>query len=1202
MTPQFPSIQSFFKSEMSIPRQSSTTPYDSGDGFTAAELEMALHPAPRSWEPRKQYHSLQIDELYPGPQYVTVTGRVVNLYDPQKPSQLPYGCSRALVRDDTGVLLVRFWYAKINYQLCLGQLVKIWTTNISLVESGGGALSIQSAIHSTTLHPERDANCHFEVDNNRENTTLLRKPLGYDEGEQLAGLMTLKNYFDGGHEVIGSKVLLCVKSIGSRKQVTTKKGIELELLNVIVFDDTQDAMLSLCGGLTASAASWETGHTLLLLSNPDFRIEKRLILCVNFVTQVDVDPDMKDAHWLRAFAKRLNMKEAINIPFPDGASVLRTLPSIGTLIDETGAISSGKLVLSTEAWEQLLGRTAGQLARTDAQELKEGVLWTVIAIHGLGGDAFTTWTDQDGHMWLRDTLPRNLPHSKIWTYGYDSAVAWSGSVSGIQDFARDLLERLLGIQTAAGQPERPQIFICHSLGGIVIKRALVSASALPVYDPVRRNVKAIIFMGTPHKGSRLSSYLTPLSRIINALIPTSPIRSDLIGNLQVLSRTLSEITELSVQALNEISVVSFYEQKRLKGVNSLVVEPASAILGNERAIPINADHRSMVRFSPLEPEKYRPVKNVLKGIVGKIEADTTSDSKTLEYLQKLHCIDYENLLTESTQPYTGTGTWLFESQPFRHWATEARSSMCLVRGHAGFGKTVIARSIVENSKLRTDRVVDLAPFGTSVVLHYFFRNDKPETVSQLSLLRSLLHQLLLAFPNVWSTIEYHHNKTVGASAALRGEFEYRSEWLWNALEDVLGLQTSEHALLVLDGLDEADAWEASSILKELLNMTRSLNESLRRARIKILVFSRPNYDIEKQCSGKHVTLLEMGRDQTLDDLRTFVSAIVPDYGRENHFPESAISKIQDRILIGANGMFLWAHLAWEHFKEGVIVWSREKINSQLDSLGQLPRGLGKLYGRLLKSIDKRARAELDPIFALVCAAARQLGCDELGEFLAMESWHRNASEIDAPFAIEATLLKLCPNLFKIDLNGTVSFVHLSLKTFLLEELLQLDSHVIHRDLARKCLQYLGLEDFKRDVIVDARRSQDDECFLRQRYVLYDYCASFLKFHMEQVPYTDPIWLKYAKIVQNPDVFHAISEPNHGMWPHATCGYSTFHAETPLRHVLRLDALDLVRSFILEGYDVDEHLSSSTALLKCFGDRKKASLLLEMGANPNATDG
>lgn len=183
-------------------------------------------------------------------------------------------------------------------------------------------------------------------------------------------------------------------------------------------------------------------------------------------------------------------------------------------------------------------------------------------------------------MWLRDTLPRNLPHSKIWTYGYDSAVAWSGSVSGIQDFARDLLERLLGVQTAPSQPERPQIFICHSLGGIVIKRALVSASTLPVYEPVRRNIKAIVFMGTPHKGSRLSSYLTPLSRIINGLVPTSPIRSDLIGNLQVLSRNLSEITELSVQALNEITVVSFYEQKKLRGVNSLVSNPLK-LLGRE---------------------------------------------------------------------------------------------------------------------------------------------------------------------------------------------------------------------------------------------------------------------------------------------------------------------------------------------------------------------------------------------------------------------------------------------------------------------------------------------------------------------------------------------------------------------------------------------------------------------------------------------
>lgn len=35
---------------------------------------------------------------------------------------------------------------------------------------------------------------------------------------------------------------------------------------------------------------------------------------------------------------------------------------VGLLVDETGAITSGKLIWSDEAWEQLLGRNAEELA------------------------------------------------------------------------------------------------------------------------------------------------------------------------------------------------------------------------------------------------------------------------------------------------------------------------------------------------------------------------------------------------------------------------------------------------------------------------------------------------------------------------------------------------------------------------------------------------------------------------------------------------------------------------------------------------------------------------------------------------------------------------------------------------------------------------------------------------------------------------
>lgn len=77
--------------------------------------------------------------------------------------------------------------------------------------------TVQAASLVTSIFPERDNSCYFMVQEHSDEAVLCKRPLGYKDGKQLDGLITLRNYIEGAYEVPSGKVLVCVKSIGSRK-------------------------------------------------------------------------------------------------------------------------------------------------------------------------------------------------------------------------------------------------------------------------------------------------------------------------------------------------------------------------------------------------------------------------------------------------------------------------------------------------------------------------------------------------------------------------------------------------------------------------------------------------------------------------------------------------------------------------------------------------------------------------------------------------------------------------------------------------------------------------------------------------------------------------------------------------------------------------------------------------------------------------
>jgi hypothetical protein len=97
----------------------------------------------------------------------------------------------------------------------------------------------------------------------------------------------------------------------------------------------------------------------------------------------------------------------------------------------------------------------------------------IIAIHGLNGHRDLTWTDRStGINWLSDEscLRKDLPRARIMTFGYNSKTYFSRSEADVRDFASELLAAVKASRSSLIEQQRPIVFICHSLGGLVFKQ------------------------------------------------------------------------------------------------------------------------------------------------------------------------------------------------------------------------------------------------------------------------------------------------------------------------------------------------------------------------------------------------------------------------------------------------------------------------------------------------------------------------------------------------------------------------------------------------------------------------------------------------------------------------------------------------------------------------------------------------------------
>lgn len=126
-----------------------------------------------------------------------------------------------------------------------------------------------------------------------------------------------------------------------------------------------------------------------------------------------------------------------------------------------------------------------------------------------------------------------------------------------------------------GCHHRPIVFVAHSLGGLVVKQALIEARK-QTHEPdlldVYNSTHAIIFFGTPHRGSDLASWGLMLSTIAEAVqIGTNNVvlrdldRTSGSSKLEEMRLDFDDILRDSHRS-RELRVYSFQEEEGMTSI------------------------------------------------------------------------------------------------------------------------------------------------------------------------------------------------------------------------------------------------------------------------------------------------------------------------------------------------------------------------------------------------------------------------------------------------------------------------------------------------------------------------------------------------------------------------------------------------------------------------------------------------------------
>lgn len=273
---------------------------------------------------------------------------------------------------------------------------------------------------------------------------------------------------------------------------------------------------------------------------------------------------------------------------------------------------------------------------SEPSEISRG---NIVFVHGLGGHPLDTWKNSDNDGFWPNWLAKEFAVLSVFLLSYSAPKTnWFGQGLSLEDRAVSVFQKLATRDDLFG---KPTVFVCHSLGGLLVKQLMRQATEQAEHSEDARifleNTAGVVFIATPHVGSNIAN----LAERLRMLVWPSNSTLDLTKN----NAKLRHLNLWFRNWSNRPKSLIFYETLGI-GI-SAVVDPASSDAGLQSVIPIpvERDHAGICK----PPDKEDIVFSATRRFI----EEALCDSHSAGHETNLICVAYNP--TGSNVSFGGVG-------------------------------------------------------------------------------------------------------------------------------------------------------------------------------------------------------------------------------------------------------------------------------------------------------------------------------------------------------------------------------------------------------------------------------------------------------------------------------------------------------------------------------------------------------------------